>query len=260
MLEYGIIRIGSNDIENRNYDVILDVLHQLKIEVLKSVSYKETVYNSTSDLSNKEYNYEVLLLKGHNIKNVLTGIKYVFNDKNLEYNKQLYISSKDFFSYDLRKYFDMTPRDLEMINNRDFNNNVEQTLAIIKPDGFTYKNKIHQMLSNNGFQIINEKITVLDEEILKEHYAHLLDKPFYKNLEKYMMSGPVDIMILEGRNAVEKLRNLMGPTDSKKAPVYTIRGMYGTDITCNAIHGSDSKENAQIEIERFFGQKKKTLK
>ena len=73
-----------------------------------------------------------------------------------------------------------------------------------------------------------------------------------------MMSEPVALIKLEGDNAVEVLRNLMGPTDSTKAEKNTIRGMFGTDITYNAIHGSDSKENAKIEIERFFKEKVKT--
>lgn len=134
----------------------------------------------------------------------------------------------------------------------------EQTLAIIKPDGIKNIEKIIDILYKNNLKIKEYKLKILDSEILQEHYSHLLDKPFYKELEEYMMSGYVAIMILEGENAVEKLRDLMGPTDSKKADANTIRGLYGTDITHNAIHGSDSIENAKIEIERFF--KTKTLK
>lgn len=137
---------------------------------------------------------------------------------------------------------------------------IEYTLAIIKPDGFKYREEIKLILKENGLNIKEEKIDILDEKILKEHYSHLIDKPFYNNLENYMMSGPVDIMILEGINAVQKLRDIMGPTNSKEAAKNTIRGIYGTDITHNAIHGSDSKENALIEIERFFKNKNKVLK
>ena len=137
---------------------------------------------------------------------------------------------------------------------------IECTLAIIKPDGFKYREEIKLILKENGLNIKEEKIDILDEKILKEHYSHLIDKPFYNNLENYMMSGPVDIMILEGINAVQKLRDIMGPTNSKEAAKNTIRGIYGTDITHNAIHGSDSKENALIEIERFFKNKNKVLK
>lgn len=135
----------------------------------------------------------------------------------------------------------------------------EQTLAIIKPDGIKNIEKIIDLIYKNDLKIKEYKLEKLNKEILKEHYAHLLDKPFYKQLEEYMTSGYVAIMILEGENAVEKLRNLMGPTDSKKADKNTIRGLYGTDITYNAIHGSDSIESANIEIKRFFKKNIKTL-
>jgi len=136
----------------------------------------------------------------------------------------------------------------------------EQTLAIIKPDGIKYIEEIIDMISNAGLKIERREARYLNKEILKEHYAHIIDKPFYSELEKYMTSGIVVLMILSGENAVEKLRTLMGPTDSKKAEKGTIRGEFGTDITHNAIHGSDSKENALIEINRFFNRKKLELK
>lgn len=135
----------------------------------------------------------------------------------------------------------------------------EQTLAIIKPDGMKNIEKIIDLIYKNNLKINEYKLEKLSKEILKEHYAHLLDKPFYKQLEEYMTSGYVVIMILEGENAVEKLRNLMGPTDSRKADKNTIRGLYGTDITYNAIHGSDSIESANTEIIRFFKKNIKTL-
>lgn len=136
----------------------------------------------------------------------------------------------------------------------------EQTLAIIKPDGIKNIEKIIDMLYLNGLKIEKYELKKLDTNILKEHYAHLLDKPFYGELENYMTSGLVAVMILTGENAVEKLRVLMGPTDSTKAEKGTIRGEFGTNITYNAIHGSDSKENAIIEIKRFFKEDIKTLK
>lgn len=135
----------------------------------------------------------------------------------------------------------------------------EQTLAIIKPDGIKNIEKIIDLIYKNDLKIKEYKLEKLNKETLKEHYAHLLDKPFYKQLEEYMTSGYVAIMILEGENAVEKLRKLMGPTDSRKADKNTIRGLYGTDITYNAIHGSDSIESANIEIKRFFKKNIKTL-
>ena len=139
------------------------------------------------------------------------------------------------------------------------NKEIEKTLAIIKPDGIKNISKIIEMIYNSGLVISKYEVRQLDEEILSEHYAHLTDKPFYPMLQKYMMSSEVVLMILEGENAVENLRNLMGPTDSTKAPKGTIRGEFGTDITYNAIHGSDSKENAEIEINRFFKQKQKRI-
>ena len=139
------------------------------------------------------------------------------------------------------------------------NKEIEQTLAIIKPDGIKNITKIIEMIYQKGLCINKYEIRTLDEEILSEHYSHLLDKPFYPKLQEYMMSSEVVLMILEGYNAVEKLRNLMGPTDSTKASKGTIRGEFGTDITYNAIHGSDSKENAEIEINRFFNQKQKRI-
>ena len=116
------------------------------------------------------------------------------------------------------------------------------------------------MIFKAGLKIKKYEVKMLDEEIIDEHYSHLLDKPFYPNLKNYMLSGEVVIMILEGENAVEKLRELMGPTDSTKASKGTIRGEFGTNITYNAIHGSDSKLNAQIEINRFFKQRQKCIK
>lgn len=136
---------------------------------------------------------------------------------------------------------------------------IERTLAIIKPDGMKNATKIIEMIYKSGLKIETYDIRKIDSEILKEHYAHLIDKPFYYELEQYMTSTEVIIMILTGRNAVSKFRELMGPTDSLKAPKGTIRGEFGTDVRYNAIHGSDSKENAEIEINRFFRQKQKRI-
>lgn len=138
-----------------------------------------------------------------------------------------------------------------------FNNPTEmqRTLAIIKPDGIEHITKIIEMIYKSELTIERYEVRMLNEKILSEHYSHLLDKPFYPKLKDYMLSGEVVLMILKGKNAVEKLRELMGPTDSTKAPCGTIRGEFGTDITYNAIHGSDSKESAKIEIDRFFNKK-----
>lgn len=136
---------------------------------------------------------------------------------------------------------------------------IEETLAIIKPDGMKNFSEIIDMITDSGLKIEKYDIRTLDEQIVDEHYAHLLDKPFYPKLKSYMMSDDVVILVLSGENAVSKLRELMGPTDSTKALPDTIRGKFGTDITYNAIHGSDSLENAKLEIERFFRTKQKKL-
>ena len=129
----------------------------------------------------------------------------------------------------------------------------EQTLAIIKPDGIEHTEEIIDILYKNGLTIVDYDLRLLDEEIVADHYSHLVDKPFFPEIIEYMTSAPVALMILEGENAVATLRKIMGPTDSTQAAPDTIRGKFGTDKSTNAIHGSDSVENAQIEIKRFFG-------
>ena len=129
----------------------------------------------------------------------------------------------------------------------------EQTLAIIKPDGIEHTEEIIDILYKNGLTIVDYDLRLLDEEIVADHYSHLIDKPFFPEIVSYMTSAPVALMILEGENAVSTLRKVMGPTDSTQAAPDTIRGKFGTDKSTNAIHGSDSVENAQIEIKRFFG-------
>lgn len=145
----------------------------------------------------------------------------------------------------------------------------ERTYAMLKPDGVKMGlfPEVVERFKNVGLEITHTKKMVLNEEILKEHYAHVADKPFFPELEKYMLSGPVIAMIVEGEDAVNRVRKLMGPTNCKEALPGTIRGDYGSkdDKTCrtyNVIHGSDSVENAEIEVNRFFPElkKNKTLK
>jgi len=92
----------------------------------------------------------------------------------------------------------------------------------------------------------------LTHAVLREHYAHVADKPFYPEIEKFMASRPVIVMALEGDSIVQRVRDLLGPTDSRKAPKGTIRGDYGTEMMKNVVHASDSDENARIEVARFF--------
>lgn len=142
----------------------------------------------------------------------------------------------------------------------------ERTYAMLKPDGVRKElfPEVVKRIEGAGLEVVQSKKMVLDEEIVRQHYAHLLDKPFYPTLEEFMLSGPVIGMIVEGDNAVQKLRDMMGATDSKDALPGTIRGDYGDKTCCtyNIIHGSDSLENAEIEINRFFPElkeKEKTL-
>ncbi len=103
-----------------------------------------------------------------------------------------------------------------------------------------------------GFEIVGCKMIRLSAEVLREHYAHVADKPFYPEIENFMSSRAVIVMALEGDNIVAKVRDLLGPTDSRKAAKGTIRGDFGTEMMKNVLHASDSDENARIELARFF--------
>jgi nucleoside-diphosphate kinase len=92
----------------------------------------------------------------------------------------------------------------------------------------------------------------LTPAVLREHYAHVADKPFYPEIEQFMSSRPVIMVALKGENIVQKVRDLLGPTDSRKAAKGTIRGDFGTEMMKNVVHASDSDENAKLELARFF--------
>ena len=131
---------------------------------------------------------------------------------------------------------------------------MDKTFIIFKPDCMA-KNLVGQVLTrfeNAGFSLAAAKMIQLTPEKLREHYAHVADKPFFPEIEAFMGSRPVVVAILKGENAVAKVRDLLGPTDSTKAPKGTIRGDFGEDMMVNMVHASDSDENAQIEIDRFF--------
>ena len=132
--------------------------------------------------------------------------------------------------------------------------NVEQTLSIIKPDAVERKldNEIKEMFKNNEFKIIKEKKIQLEKLEAEKFYKVHETKPFYKDLCAYLSSGPIFVMILEKENAVLANRELMGATDPKEALDGTIRKKYGISIDKNSVHGSDSLENAKIEIDFFF--------
>lgn len=131
----------------------------------------------------------------------------------------------------------------------------EQTLSIIKPDAVA-KNvigKIYTRFEENGLKIVQAKMALLSKEQAEGFYAVHKDRPFFNDLVAFMTSGPVMIQVLEGDNAVLKNRELMGATNPQEAAPGTIRADFAESIDANAVHGSDSLENAKIEIEYFFG-------
>ena len=132
--------------------------------------------------------------------------------------------------------------------------NVEQTLSIIKPDAVerNLENEIKQMFKEYGFKIIKDKKIKIEKAEAEKFYKVHETKPFYNDLCEYLSSGPIVVMILEKENAVLENRNLMGATNPKDAAEGTIRKKYGISIDKNSVHGSDSIENAKIEIDFFF--------
>jgi nucleoside-diphosphate kinase len=132
--------------------------------------------------------------------------------------------------------------------------NIEQTLSIIKPDAVerNLENEIKEMFKNNGFKIINEKKIQIEKSEAEKFYKVHETKPFYNDLCLYLASGPIVVMILEKDGAVLANRDLMGATNPKDAAEGTIRKKYGISIDKNSVHGSDSIENAKIEIDFFF--------
>ena len=134
---------------------------------------------------------------------------------------------------------------------------MEQTLSIIKPDAVA-KNVIGQIYSrfeNAGLRIVASKMIHLDQEMAGGFYAVHKDRPFFNDLMTFMTSGPVMVQVLEGENAVAKHREIMGATNPKEADAGTIRADFAESLDENAVHGSDSLENAAIEIAYFFGDK-----
>jgi|TARA_B100000780_G_scaffold246500_1_gene191046 nucleoside-diphosphate kinase len=132
--------------------------------------------------------------------------------------------------------------------------NKEQTLSIIKPDAVerNLDNEIKEMFKNKGFQIIKEKKIQIEKSEAEKFYKVHETKPFYKDLCAYLSSGPIVVMVLEKENSVLANRELMGATNPKDAEEGTIRKKYGLSIDKNSVHGSDSPENAKIEIDFFF--------
>ena len=132
--------------------------------------------------------------------------------------------------------------------------NLEQTLSIIKPDAVerNLSEEIKQEFKNKGFNILKEKKIKLEKSEAEKFYKVHQSKPFYNDLCAYLSSGPIVVMILERESAVLENRKLMGATDPTKAEDGTLRKKYGISIDKNSVHGSDSQDNAKIEIDFFF--------
>ena len=132
---------------------------------------------------------------------------------------------------------------------------IERTYIMLKPDAIErgLMGAVISRIENKGYKIVDAKMMNLDEAILKEHYAHIADRPFFPEIVEYMTRGPVFGMIVEGENAVKGMRIIMGATKFEDATAGTIRGDFANTTAENVIHGSDSVENAEIEIKRFFG-------
>ena len=137
----------------------------------------------------------------------------------------------------------------------------ETTLILVKPDAVAdgLTGEVLRRFEKEGLRILNCRMLRLTPALLKEHYAHLAHLPFFPEIEKFMASGPVVAAALQGPKAIERVRELLGPTDSTKAPKGTIRGDLGKDKMHNVVHASDSPENAKAELKRFFGTEEPTV-
>ncbi len=131
---------------------------------------------------------------------------------------------------------------------------MEKTLIILKPDCMEkgHYGEVLKRFSAEGFEIVGCKMMQLDSALLREHYAHVADKPFFPEIEGFMSSRPVIVIALQGEGVIDKVRALLGPTNSKEAPKGTIRGDMGTDMMVNVCHASDGPDTAAAEIKRFF--------
>ena len=131
---------------------------------------------------------------------------------------------------------------------------MERTLVLIKPDG-VQRGLVGEIISRfekKGLKMVGSKMMSLDEAVLREHYAHIADKPFFPGVSKFMKSSPVVAMVWEGVECVEAVRLITGVTKGRMADAGTIRGDLAMSVSCNVIHTSDSSENAVKEVARFF--------
>ncbi|GBF11701.1 MAG: nucleoside-diphosphate kinase [Tepidibacillus sp.] len=133
---------------------------------------------------------------------------------------------------------------------------MERTFLMVKPDGVQRSliGKIVAKFEEKGFQLIGAKLMMIDSELAEKHYQEHKEKPFFPELVDFITSGPVFAMVWEGKNVVQVARNMMGKTNPAEAASGTIRGDYGVNVSMNVIHGSDSLESAEREIQLFFNE------
>ena len=130
----------------------------------------------------------------------------------------------------------------------------EKTLVIIKPDAIQrgLVGKITDRFEQKGLKLVGMKMMRLEEAVLREHYAHIAEKPFYPGVERFMMSSPVIVQVWEGLEVVNAIRLITGITKARTAEAGSIRGDYAMSVACNVIHASDSVDAAKAEVQRFF--------
>ena len=131
---------------------------------------------------------------------------------------------------------------------------MQKTLIILKPDA-VQRGLVGQIVARfeqKGLKLVANKMSQLTSEVLREHYSHLVDKPFFPGIESFMMSSPVVLQVWEGYEAIDTVRTLCGVTNSRAAAPGTIRGDFSCSYGSNVIHASDTPENAEIEVKRFF--------
>lgn len=133
---------------------------------------------------------------------------------------------------------------------------MQRTLILLKPDSVTKKicGKVISRFEDSGLFIRGCKMIHLDPKLLRDHYAHIADKPFYPEVEKFMSSAPVIALVLEGTDVITKVRDMLGVTDSRKADPGTLRAEFGEDMMINVCHASDGLEAAEAEVKRFFSE------
>ena len=133
---------------------------------------------------------------------------------------------------------------------------MEESLVLLKPDCLEGRKcgEVLKRFEEAGFAVFGVKMMRLSDEVLREHYAHLTDLPFFPEIQGFMQSSPVVAIALRGDSAIGRIREMVGPTDSTVADKGTIRGDFGQDKMHNVVHASDSVENGQVELKRFFAE------